>query len=167
VRLAPQDQTVRRGHRIGVIVAGSNVVWAVPDDPGVSTTIDRGTLSLPLVGPEDRAAALPPDPAAGTVPARGSGAAAKARSKRAKRLTLRVRRAGSRIIATGRAPRGKRVSLRLSRRGGRAVSRRVVARRGTFRVTFKRVSRKRAVRVTARLAGTKLTATRRLAAARR
>ena len=57
--------------------------------------------------------------------------------------------------------------LRLTRRGGKRMTRRVTARRGTFRVTFKRVSRRRAVRVTARLNGTKLTATRRLAARRR
>ena len=29
----------RKGHRIGVIVAGSNVVWALPDDPGASYTL--------------------------------------------------------------------------------------------------------------------------------
>ena len=53
VRFAPQDHTVLAGHRIGVIIAGSNVVWAVPDTPaGSELTIDRATLRLPVVGPE-------------------------------------------------------------------------------------------------------------------
>ena len=30
---SPQDHTVAKGHRIGLIVAGSNMVWAVPDAP--------------------------------------------------------------------------------------------------------------------------------------
>jgi X-Pro dipeptidyl-peptidase len=48
VRFAPQDHTVEAGHRIGVIVAGSNVVWALPDDPGVTTTVVSGTSKLLL-----------------------------------------------------------------------------------------------------------------------
>ena len=34
VTFKPQDQIFRAGHRIGVLVQGSNTVWAVPDDPG-------------------------------------------------------------------------------------------------------------------------------------
>ena len=42
---SPQDHTVAAGHRIGLVVAGSNVVWAVPDAPaGTTTTVRRGTL---------------------------------------------------------------------------------------------------------------------------
>src|SRR3954454_21769 len=53
VRLAPQDQTIPAGHRIGLIFAGSNVVWAVPDLPAGNTyDVRNGTsrLLLPIVG---------------------------------------------------------------------------------------------------------------------
>lgn len=52
VRLSPQDQTVPAGHRIGVIVSGSNVVWAVPDLPGFTLGVLSGAskLVLPVVG---------------------------------------------------------------------------------------------------------------------
>jgi X-Pro dipeptidyl-peptidase len=53
VRFAPQDQTIPAGHRIGLIVAGSNVVWAVPDLPAGNTyDVRNGTsrLLLPIVG---------------------------------------------------------------------------------------------------------------------
>jgi X-Pro dipeptidyl-peptidase len=46
VRFSPQDHTVRKGHRIGLIVAGSNTVWAVPDEPpGTRFTIHHGGAS--------------------------------------------------------------------------------------------------------------------------
>src|SRR5215210_2247811 len=48
VTFKPQDQTFEKGHRIGVIVQGSNTVWAVPDDPGATYTIDSAILELPL-----------------------------------------------------------------------------------------------------------------------
>jgi X-Pro dipeptidyl-peptidase len=48
VTFSPQDHTVEAGHRIGVIVAGSNAVWAVPDTPaGTTVTVHAGTLVLP------------------------------------------------------------------------------------------------------------------------
>ncbi len=48
VTFSPQDHTVAAGHRIGLVVAGSNVVWAVPDTPaGTTTTVRSGTLELP------------------------------------------------------------------------------------------------------------------------
>jgi X-Pro dipeptidyl-peptidase len=52
VSFAPQDHTVPAGHRIGVIVQGSNVVWALPGEPGVRTTVVSGQslLRLPVVG---------------------------------------------------------------------------------------------------------------------
>ena len=34
VTFKPQDQLFEAGHRIGVILQGSNTVWAIPDDPG-------------------------------------------------------------------------------------------------------------------------------------
>ncbi|MGH2761996.1 MAG: CocE/NonD family hydrolase [Thermoleophilaceae bacterium] len=50
VTFKPQDQFFRAGHRIGVLVQGSNTVWAVPDDPGATYTLDlnRSRLVLPL-----------------------------------------------------------------------------------------------------------------------
>jgi X-Pro dipeptidyl-peptidase len=48
VTFKPQDQTFEAGHRIGVILQGSNTVWAVPDDPGAGYTVTRSALELPL-----------------------------------------------------------------------------------------------------------------------
>ena len=49
VTFSPQDHTVAAGHRIGLVVAGSNAVWAVPDAPaGTTTTVRSGTLELPI-----------------------------------------------------------------------------------------------------------------------
>jgi X-Pro dipeptidyl-peptidase len=48
VTFKPQDQTFEAGHRIGVILQGSNTVWAIPDDPGATYTITRSALELPL-----------------------------------------------------------------------------------------------------------------------
>ena len=48
VTFKPQDQTFEAGHRIGVIVQGSNTVWAIPDDPGATYTVTRSALLLPL-----------------------------------------------------------------------------------------------------------------------
>jgi X-Pro dipeptidyl-peptidase C-terminal non-catalytic domain len=48
VTFKPQDQTFEAGHRIGLIIQGSNTVWAVPDDPGATYRIVRSTLTLPL-----------------------------------------------------------------------------------------------------------------------
>ena len=51
VTFKPQDQFFRAGHRIGVLVQGSNTVWAVPDDPGATYTLDlaRSSLVVPLM----------------------------------------------------------------------------------------------------------------------
>jgi X-Pro dipeptidyl-peptidase len=52
VTFKPQDQTFEAGHSIGVIVQGSNTIWAVPDDPGAGYTLNFGrrgsALTLPL-----------------------------------------------------------------------------------------------------------------------
>jgi X-Pro dipeptidyl-peptidase len=48
VTFKPQDQTFEAGHSIGVIVQGSNTVWAVPDDPGATYTVGSAILELPL-----------------------------------------------------------------------------------------------------------------------
>jgi X-Pro dipeptidyl-peptidase len=51
VTFKPQDQIFRAGHRVGVLVQASNTVWAVPDDPGATYTLDlaRSNLYVPLL----------------------------------------------------------------------------------------------------------------------
>jgi X-Pro dipeptidyl-peptidase len=51
VTFKPQDQFFRAGHSIGVLVQASNTVWAVPDDPGATYTLDlsRSALTVPLL----------------------------------------------------------------------------------------------------------------------
>jgi X-Pro dipeptidyl-peptidase len=51
VTFKPQDQTFEAGHRIGVIVQGSNTVWALPDDPGAGYTLRLGRSDSRLVLP--------------------------------------------------------------------------------------------------------------------
>jgi X-Pro dipeptidyl-peptidase len=51
VTFKPQDQTFEAGHRIGLLVQGSNTVWAVPDDPGAGYTLLLGTGGSGLVLP--------------------------------------------------------------------------------------------------------------------
>src|SRR4051812_20056153 len=61
VRLAPQDQTVDKGHRIGLLVESSNVGWALPAQPG-HYTLPQGAASrlvLPVVGPLPGVATTP------------------------------------------------------------------------------------------------------------
>ena len=50
VTFLPQDWTVRKGHRLMVILQSSNTAWAVPDDPGLKVTVLEGQsrLRLPL-----------------------------------------------------------------------------------------------------------------------
>jgi predicted acyl esterase len=54
VTFSPQDHAVRAGNRIALVVAGSNSVWAVPDEPaGTRYEISHGGRSALLlpVGP--------------------------------------------------------------------------------------------------------------------
>jgi X-Pro dipeptidyl-peptidase len=48
ITFKPQDQTFDAGHRIGLILQGSNTMWAVPDDPGATYTVESAVLELPL-----------------------------------------------------------------------------------------------------------------------
>ncbi|MGH3454954.1 MAG: CocE/NonD family hydrolase C-terminal non-catalytic domain-containing protein, partial [Nocardioidaceae bacterium] len=61
VEYLPQDYTFRAGHRVGLLVQGSNTVWAVPGTPGVVNIANGqvpdvtpvGTrLTLPTIGRE-------------------------------------------------------------------------------------------------------------------
>lgn len=52
VTLRPQDAVVPKGHRLAVVLAGSEVVWGVPDPlVGQRYTVGRMRASLPLVAP--------------------------------------------------------------------------------------------------------------------
>jgi X-Pro dipeptidyl-peptidase len=51
VTFKPQDQTFEAGHSIGLLVQGSNTVWAVPDDPGAGYTLLLGRRGSSLVLP--------------------------------------------------------------------------------------------------------------------
>jgi len=157
VRLAPQDQTISKGHRLVLIVAGSDVPWAVPEAPGTGFAFrfgDRGSaLRLPIVGAgTDAPAPVAPSGSAG-LPT-GAGSAGLKPSRRA--LTVRIARlrtAGgrARVRLSGRAPRGVRVTLKL-RRGSRVLATRRVraSRSGTYRVVVRLPARTRGVlRVTA------------------
>ena len=61
VTFLPEDYTVPKGHRIGLLLQSSNTVWAVPGNPagfvsvGLGGKDDPGTrLHLPLINPSDR-----------------------------------------------------------------------------------------------------------------
>ncbi|MFN2594757.1 MAG: CocE/NonD family hydrolase [Actinomycetota bacterium] len=68
VTLLPQDYTFKKGHRIGLILEGSNTVWALPgaagelsfaDGPVQGVTPEGTKLELPVVGmPANPASAL-------------------------------------------------------------------------------------------------------------
>jgi X-Pro dipeptidyl-peptidase len=68
VSFLPQDYTFKAGNRIGVILQGSNTVWAVPGNPGMMSYAMGGavpgqdqvgtSLILPLVNPPSDPAAL-------------------------------------------------------------------------------------------------------------
>src|SRR5947209_2731455 len=107
VRLSPQDQTVAAGHRIGLIVESSNVVWALPDDPGYSITLRSGTsrLVLPVVGPPDGPAGLPGvESTPAPLPVFPAAGGPRAASPRPARLTLRAPRHGRRRVVSRPAP---------------------------------------------------------------
>jgi X-Pro dipeptidyl-peptidase len=154
VRLAPQDQTVPAGHRIGLVVQSSNVVWAVPEQSGYQVGVKQqgaSRLVLPVVGPEEPA--LPggePAPLPDAQPAAPFGPMPASKA-RARRLTLTARRlrGGRRLRVRGTGPVGAVVRVRVVQRGRRAVTRRVRARGGRYRATF-RVARRGALRVSAR-----------------
>jgi X-Pro dipeptidyl-peptidase len=49
VRLAPQDHVLRAGHKLGLLVAGSDAAWAVSDAPGATVTLLAGSeLEVPV-----------------------------------------------------------------------------------------------------------------------
>jgi predicted acyl esterase len=52
VTLRPQDAVIAKGHRLALVLAGSEAVWGVPDPmTGQRYTVDSVSLRLPLVAP--------------------------------------------------------------------------------------------------------------------
>jgi X-Pro dipeptidyl-peptidase len=52
VTLRPQDAVIAKGHRLAVVLAGSEVVWGLPDTAtGQVYSVSRLALALPLVKP--------------------------------------------------------------------------------------------------------------------
>jgi len=163
VRLAPQDQTVAGGHRIGVIVASSNTAWAIPDGTPYQVAIISGAsrLILPVAGPPEASAAGVPGVGGSPAPlpdARAAPPFGPQRSSRraARALTLTAHRHGRTLVVSGRAPSGSRVTIRVSQRGAHTTVRRVRARRGRYRARLRlrghgtvrvRVSTRRGTRV--------------------
>jgi X-Pro dipeptidyl-peptidase len=72
VTFLPQDYTFKAGNRIGLMLQGSNAIWAVPGNPGLvsyamgpvaGVTPVGAHLSLPVVGPpQDPATLFAPGP---------------------------------------------------------------------------------------------------------
>jgi X-Pro dipeptidyl-peptidase len=62
--MKPQDYTFKAGNRIGVVLAATNVMWTLPEVPGMTTTVHHGggatgtSLRLPIVNPPADSAAL-------------------------------------------------------------------------------------------------------------
>jgi len=136
VSLLPQDWIARQGHRLVLVVASSNAVWAVPDRPGLGVTVAHegaSRLLLPVVG------AAPP----GVTPAAGVPGGRRAKpvlpTAREARRTLRVRLAGRtrRLRADVRGPRGARVRVALVRGRSTVARRAVLLRTGRKLVTLR------------------------------
>src|SRR5436190_5061427 len=154
VRLAPQDQTVDKGHRIGLLVESSNAGWALPAQSRYQLILQQGAASrliLPVVGPPAELPGVPTTPAplpdAHPAPPFGPQHAKAARRRASRRvLTVSARRRGRVLRVSGRAPSGSRVTIRVTQRHARAITRRVRARRGRYRATM-RLHRRAAARV--------------------
>jgi X-Pro dipeptidyl-peptidase len=146
-RLAPQDQTVAAGHRIGLIVASSNTAWAIPSPPSYTVGVVHGGASrlvLPVVGPPDA-----------TTPAMLPGAGGRPAPLPASvgLLTLSAHRHGRVLVVSGRTS-AARVSIRATQRGARATVRRVRAAHGRYRARVRLRGRGTVrVRVTTRTGG--------------
>ena len=141
--LYPQDWLVRAGHRIGLLLAGSDDFYFGPGDTGTTVSVEGGSLTLPLhrsqrpgtiggdpsravaertsfaVDPgtvEERTSALAPPPAASTVPLVVKVKPRRVRARRLVRLRVTVLTRDGRHVAGARVRVGRRL-LRTSRDG--------------------------------------------------
>jgi predicted acyl esterase len=180
--LYPQDWTLAKGHRLALLVAGSDLDWYLPVFSGATVTVEGGSLAIPFlrykrdsflkgspasamesrvpiaVDPAAIAAAITADlpPALVTRPKVKRKAKGPAAKPAAARLRLRVRIAGASgrrmVRATVVGAGGYAVRLML-RRGSRTVARRTVRpRRGRVVARF-RVKTRGTYRLTATARG--------------
>lgn len=121
------------------------------------------------------AALVPCSTGRGSAPASSSGGSSPAprttsaaAKRRAVRVLARLRALSrGRLVVSGVAPRGAKLTVKLRRAGRTVASRRVTARNGTYRVTFRvRRARRYSARVTGTFAGRRLLAVTRSARAR-
>jgi X-Pro dipeptidyl-peptidase len=47
-----EDYVFKRGHRLGIVIAGSDVDWTIPEENRAQVTVKLGTskVKLPVVG---------------------------------------------------------------------------------------------------------------------
>jgi predicted acyl esterase len=160
--LYPQDWPVERGHRLGLLLTGSDQDWYLPAHSGAAVQVASGALHVPFLRfRRDRflaaavtpamsarrpitipdatlrtaavAAALPP-PLVDPSAVDVQGAAA--RPARWAALRVGMRRAGRRLVVTVRGVGGARVRLTLERGGAVIARRTAVGRRGVARATL-------------------------------
>jgi hypothetical protein len=180
--LYPDDWTIRAGHRIGLLLAGSDESWWTPPHSQLPVEVVGGTLTLPLLsylrdgylegeptpimktrkpfavpaealGAPPAAMELPPALVPRPKKAEQGAAAAPKRARRpANRLRVKVRARGHRLVVVVRRAGSSRVRLALVRGKRRVAVRTVRPRRGVVKVTF-RVKRAGRYRVAAKLLG--------------
>ena len=182
LELYPDDWTLRKGHRIGVLLTGADDSWWTPPHSQMPVEVTGGSITLPLLSyqrgdylegeitpairsrrpfqvPAEALAAppvaweMPPALAPRPSAPQGSAPPPPSAQRPANRLKVVVRRAkGKRLKVTVRGVGTSRVRLTV-RRGRTAVLKRTVApRRGVARVTLKLRRRGRYV-VAAKLLG--------------
>jgi hypothetical protein len=146
--LYPQDWRLRAGHRVGVLLAGSDDFYFAPGTSGATVRVERGSLSLPLLarareanlgGGPSRAVAertsFPVDPETVRDRAARLGLPAAARPRLALRVRPRRVRAGRRIRLRITALDGRRRVAGARVRVGRRLVR--TGRRGVVRVRIR------------------------------
>jgi len=181
------DWVFKAGHRIGVLLTGSNLEWYIHVPTQQTVEVQRAAIKLPFLRylrPADLKGTkaerlvsyldtvpfdLPADalanglkadfPLPGKLVARPALPAATAQAAQAPRLVARIaRKSKTRVVVFGNAPSGYKVSIVL-KRGTRTVARKTTtAKLNAFRATLRAKGRVRAL-VTARKGATRLTAT--------
>ena len=156
LELYPQDWTVKTGHRLGLLLAESDVEWFIPMPTQQTAQVTGGSLSIPFLRytrptvfntKQTSAEQSRPDPFELTADWLGSGVklelpAALKKAPAAVRRTLKVsvrikRMSKRRVVVTGTAPSGTKLVVKL-RRGKRTIAtKRIRARSRRYRAVFR------------------------------